>query len=50
MKKGYTGATDSRKISVADGGTIFLDEVAELPYYSNELLRVLEAGSHIRGV
>ena len=32
-KGSFTGATESRKgyFEVADGGTIFLDEVAELP-------------------
>jgi transcriptional regulator with PAS, ATPase and Fis domain len=47
----FTGATDSRKgyFEVADGGTIFLDEVAELPLSTQvRLLRVLEAGEFIR--
>jgi transcriptional regulator with PAS, ATPase and Fis domain len=50
-KGSFTGATDSRKgyFEVADGGTIFLDEVAELPLSTQvRLLRVLEAGEFIR--
>jgi transcriptional regulator with PAS, ATPase and Fis domain len=50
-KGSFTGATDSRKgyFEVADGGTIFLDEVAELPLSSQvRLLRVLETGEFIR--
>ncbi|MGA1978544.1 MAG: sigma-54 dependent transcriptional regulator [Bacteroidales bacterium] len=50
-KGAFTGATDSRKgyFEVADGGTIFLDEVAELPLSTQvRLLRVLEAGEYIR--
>jgi transcriptional regulator with PAS, ATPase and Fis domain len=50
-KGAFTGATDSRKgyFEVADGGTIFLDEVAELPLSTQvRLLRVLEAGEFIR--
>lgn len=46
-KGAFTGASDSRKgyFGVADGGTIFLDEVAELPISTQvRLLRVLEAG------
>ena len=42
-KGSFTGATDSRKgyFEVADGGTIFLDEVAELPLSTQvRLLRV----------
>jgi len=45
-KGSFTGATDSRKgyFEVADGGTIFLDEVAELPLSTQvRLLRVLES-------
>ena len=44
-KGSFTGATDNRKgyFEVADGGTIFLDEVAELPTATQaRLLRVLE--------
>jgi len=50
-KGAFTGATDSRKgyFQVADGGTIFLDEVAELPLQTQvRLLRVLETGEFIR--
>jgi len=50
-KGAFTGATDSRKgyFEVADGGTIFLDEVAELPLPTQvRLLRVLETGEFIR--
>jgi transcriptional regulator with PAS, ATPase and Fis domain len=50
-KGSFTGATDSRKgyFEVADGGTIFLDEIAELPLSTQvRLLRVLEAGEFIR--
>ncbi len=50
-KGSFTGATDSRKgyFEVASGGTIFLDEVAELPLATQvRLLRVLETGEFIR--
>lgn len=50
-KGAFTGATDSRKgyFEFADGGTIFLDEVAELPLSTQvRLLRVLETGEFIR--
>lgn len=50
-KGAFTGATDSRKgyFEVADGGTIFLDEVAELPLATQvRLLRVLETGEFIK--
>lgn len=50
-KGSFTGATDSRKgyFEVADGGTIFLDEVAELPLSTQvRLLRVLETGEFIK--
>jgi len=50
-KGSFTGATDSRKgyFEVASGGTIFLDEVAELPLSTQvRLLRVLETGEFIR--
>jgi len=50
-KGSFTGATDARKgyFEVANGGTIFLDEVAELPTGTQaRLLRVLEAGEYIR--
>lgn len=50
-KGSFTGATDSRQgyFEVANGGTIFLDEVAELPLSTQvRLLRVLESGEFIR--
>ncbi|TNF40613.1 MAG: sigma-54-dependent Fis family transcriptional regulator, partial [Bacteroidetes bacterium] len=50
-KGAFTGATDSRKgyFEVASGGSIFLDEVAELPLSTQvRLLRVLETGEFIR--
>lgn len=50
-KGSFTGAHDQRKgyFEVADNGTIFLDEVAELPLTTQvRLLRVLETGEFIR--
>ena len=50
-KGAFTGATNSRKgyFEVADGGTIFLDEVGELPLTTQvRLLRVLENGEFIK--
>ena len=50
-KGSFTGAHDTRKgyFEVSDGGTIFLDEVAELPLSTQvRLLRVLETGEFIR--
>ena len=50
-KGSFTGAHDSRKgyFEVADGGTIFLDEVAELPMSTQvRLLRVLETGEFMK--
>lgn len=50
-KGAFTGATDSRKgyFEVANGGTILLDEVSELPLSTQvRLLRVLESGEFIR--
>ncbi|HLG03270.1 MAG TPA: sigma-54 dependent transcriptional regulator [Bacteroidia bacterium] len=50
-KGSFTGATEARKgyFEVADGGTIFLDEVAEMPMATQaRLLRVLESGEFIR--
>jgi len=50
-KGSFTGATESRKgyFEVANGGTIFLDEVAELPLSTQvRLLRVLESGEYMR--
>ena len=50
-KGSFTGAHEARKgyFEVASGGTIFLDEVAELPLSTQvRLLRVLEAGEFIK--
>ena len=50
-KGAFTGAVDSRKgyFEEANGGTIFLDEVADLPLATQvRLLRVLESGEFIR--
>jgi transcriptional regulator with PAS, ATPase and Fis domain len=50
-KGSFTDAKDARKgyFEVADGGTIFLDEVAELPLSTQvRLLRVLETGEFIK--
>ncbi|MDA3911925.1 MAG: sigma-54 dependent transcriptional regulator [Bacteroidales bacterium] len=50
-KGSFTGATDNRKgyFEVANSGTIFLDEVAELPLSTQvRLLRVLESGEFMR--
>lgn len=50
-KGSFTGAIDERKgyFEVTDGGTIFLDEVAEMPLGTQaRLLRVLESGEFIR--
>ena len=50
-KGSFTGALDSRKgyFETVNGGTIFLDEVGELPLGTQaRLLRVLEAGEFIR--
>ena len=50
-KGAFTGAIDARKgyFEVTDGGTIFLDEIAELPLGTQaRLLRVLENGEFIR--
>jgi transcriptional regulator with PAS, ATPase and Fis domain len=50
-KGSFTGAMESRQgyFEVADGGTIFLDEVAELPLSTQvRLLRVLETGEFLR--
>lgn len=51
MKGAFTGATSDRKgyFEEADGGTIFLDEVGELPLATQaRLLRVLETGEYYR--
>ena len=50
-KGAFTGATANRSgyFEVADGGTIFLDEVGELPLATQvRLLRVLENGEYIK--
>lgn len=50
-KGSFTGAHEARKgyFEVADGGTIFLDEVAELPISTQvRLLRVLESGEFLK--
>ena len=50
-KGAFTGATSNRSgyFEVADGGTIFLDEVGELPLTTQvRLLRVLENGEFIK--
>jgi transcriptional regulator with PAS, ATPase and Fis domain len=50
-KGSFTGATNARDgyFEVADGGTIFLDEVGELPLTTQvRLLRVLENGEFIK--
>jgi len=50
-KGSFTGAHEARKgyFEVANGGTIFLDEVAELPHSTQvRLLRVLESGEFIK--
>jgi transcriptional regulator with PAS, ATPase and Fis domain len=50
-KGSFTGAHEARKgyFEVANGGTIFLDEVAELPLSTQvRLLRILETGEFMR--
>lgn len=50
-KGAFTGATQARKgyFEVADGGTIFLDEVGELPLSTQvRLLRILESGEFMK--
>ncbi|MCU0450579.1 MAG: sigma-54 dependent transcriptional regulator [Bernardetiaceae bacterium] len=50
-KGSFTGATEARKgyFEVTDGGTIFLDEIGEMPLGTQaRLLRVLENGDFIR--
>ncbi len=50
-KGAFTGATQTRRgyFEVADGGTIFLDEVGELPLTTQvRLLRVLENGEFLK--
>ena len=50
-KGAFTGATNDRKgyFETADGGTIFLDEIGEMPLDTQSfLLRILESGEFIR--
>lgn len=50
-KGSFTGAHEARKgyFEVVNGGTIFLDEVAELPIGTQaRLLRILESGEYLR--
>jgi hypothetical protein len=50
-KGAYTGAVGERKgyFETVNGGTIFLDEIAEMPLGTQaRLLRVLESGQYIR--
>ena len=50
-KGAFTGASDTRKgyFEVTNGGTIFLDEIAEMPLGTqSRLLRVLENGEYIK--
>ncbi len=50
-KGSFTGATEARKgyFEVSNGGTIFLDEIAEMPLGTQaRLLRILENGEFIR--
>ncbi|MEG1622652.1 MAG: sigma-54 dependent transcriptional regulator [Alistipes sp.] len=50
-KGAFTGAIDARKgyFEEANGGTIFLDEIAELPLSTQvRLLRILQTGEYIR--
>ncbi len=50
VKGSFTGATDNRKgyFETANGGTIFLDEIGEMPIGTQaRLLRVLESGEFI---
>lgn len=50
-KGSFTGASDARKgyFEVTDGGTIFLDEIGEMPLGTQaRLLRVLENGEYIK--
>jgi len=51
VKGAFTGAVATRKglIEVADGGTIFLDEIAETtPAFQVKILRVLQEGDFLR--
>jgi DNA-binding NtrC family response regulator len=51
QKGSFTGAIESRKgyFESADGGTIFLDEIGELPIQTQvKFLRILENGEYMR--
>ena len=51
VKGSFTGATDERKgyFAEADKGTIFLDEIGEMPLSTQaRLLRVLESGEYLK--
>jgi DNA-binding NtrC family response regulator len=51
IKGSFTGAVDSRKgyFEAADGGTIFLDEIGELPLQTQvKFLRVIENGEYMK--
>ena len=51
VKGAFTGAVTTRKglLEVADGGTIFLDEIAETtPSFQVKILRVLQEGEFLR--
>lgn len=50
-KGAFTGAIDSRKgyFEISDGGTIFLDEIGELPLSTQaKFLRILDSGEFLR--
>jgi transcriptional regulator with PAS, ATPase and Fis domain len=50
-KGSFTSAVETRKgyFEIADGGTIFLDEIGEMPLATQvKLLRVLENGEYVR--
>ncbi|MBI5214712.1 MAG: sigma-54-dependent Fis family transcriptional regulator [Ignavibacteriae bacterium] len=50
-KGAFTGASETRKgyFELADGGTVFLDEIGELPLGTQvKFLRVLESGEYMR--
>lgn len=50
-KGAFTGAVETRKgyFELADGGTIFLDEIGDTPLFTQvKLLRVLESGEYMR--
>jgi transcriptional regulator with GAF, ATPase, and Fis domain len=49
MKKSFTGATSTREgyFEVADGGTIFLDEVGELPLTTGKITSCTRNGENL---